>query len=197
MEKDPDRCTVYANQSSLFSNENSSFNEIILGFQELTWQPYEIQTFSPCVSLTGTADTQLFVQVETLTDDQLCIEIGEVSSCGSGELELCTSSVVAGGVTEYVYFTCMTSCSTSGVTFLYRIIQSASESSQNLEYWCADIPSEPNDRYPKDVIIGQAGGTAVSYSMSFEQTPAPQGGSVISLSSLSLILTLLICSLLM
>ena len=195
--KDPARCSPYVNRSSLFTNENSSFNEIILGFQELTWQPFEIQTYSPCVSLTGTTSTQLFVQVETLTDDLLCIEIGEVTSCGSGKLELCTDSVVTSGGIEYVYFTCQTSCSTSGVPFQYRIIQSASESSGNLEYWCANIPSEPNDKYPNDVLIDQVGGTAISYSMTFEQTQATRTSGSVLLSSLSLILALLVSLLLM
>ena len=195
VEKEPSECSPYVNESSLFTNENASFNQIILGFQEETWQPYEIQTFSPCVSLEDTAGTQLFVQVETSTNDELCIEIGATSNCGTGEVELCADSEATGSETEYVYFTCQSSCSTNSVAFLYRIIQSAN--SGNLEYWCGDIAAEPNDKYPKDVQREQAGGTAVSFTVTFQQTPEPQGGgSVLSLSSLSLVLALLVCLLL-
>ena len=193
IEKDPNFCTAYQNLSQLFNNTDSSVNEVILGFQEMTWRPYEEQTQSPCVYLSGTENTQIFIQVET--EGELCIDIetGD-STCGSGTIERCGSSPVSTGVRQYIYFTCLQSCSTSSFPFLFRVIQSAS--SGNLEYWCTDIAGPPNDVYPQDVIYEQVGGTGVSFSRTFQQTPAPVGGSATGIIINKFVLLLLLAVLL-
>ena len=172
--KDPSFCTAYQNLSSLFSNTNTSVSETILGFQEMVWRPYEEQEESPCVYLTGTENRHIFIQVET--EGEMCIDIetGD-SSCGSGKIERCSESAVISGARQYIYFTCQQSCSTSSFPFLFRVIQSAA--SGNLEYWCTDIPGAPNDVYPQDVIYEEVGGTGISFSRTFQQTPDPVGGS--------------------
>ncbi|KAI6656835.1 hypothetical protein LOD99_16138 [Oopsacas minuta] len=194
--KDPNFCSEYQNQSSLFNNTDPDVSNIILGFQLMTWQPYEEREESPCVYLTDTQNRHIFVQVETRGD--LSIDIEPVSgNTGTGEIEACSPSTVGNEERQYIYFVCRQSCSTSGFPFYYRIIQSESEEIGNLEYWCAVIPSAPNNRYPQDIINEQAGGTAISYSMTFQQTPGRMGGNATGIiGSLSLILALLVISVL-
>ena len=191
--KDPDVCNLYVNLSSLFNNTDLESSEAILGFQELTWRPYEEQEESPCVYLTGTENRQLFIQIET--DGELCIDtdIGNVP-CSSGRIERCVTSAVGSGENQYIYFTCTQSCSTSSFPFKYRVIESADTG--NLEYWCNDINSAPNDLYPEDIIYQQVGGTGVSFSRTFQQTPEPVGGSAVGILSSKFVLLLALAILL-